>query len=190
MTILRKSRRIFSASTMVKAGVVLLVVLAAGACSSAERSVETSDHTRTAQAMLQPTTGNNTKGAIKFSEVKNGVRVTGEVSGLTPGKHGFHVHENGDCSSGDGKSAGGHFNPKDKQHGGPQSEQKHVGDLGNIEADQNGTAAIDRVFPFLSLEGDYSIIGRGLIVHADADDLHSQPTGNAGARLACAVIEE
>ncbi len=169
---------------------LLFIVLTVAACSTAERTIDSSHHSKTAKAMLQPTTGNSTKGEIKFTEVKNGVRVTGEVSGLAPGKHGFHVHENGDCSSGDGKSAGGHFNPGGSKHGGPQSEQKHAGDMGNIEADQNGVASIDKVFPFLSLEGDNSIVGRGLIVHADADDLHSQPTGNAGARLACAVIEK
>ena len=110
------------------------------------------------------------------------------VKNLTAGRHGFHIHEYGDCSAVDATSAGGHFNPQNKPHGAPDSAERHVGDLGNIEANQACLAVTDFVDPRLSLEGPQAIIGRSVIVHAKADDLKSQPTGAAGARLACGVI--
>jgi Cu-Zn family superoxide dismutase len=105
--------------------------------------------------------------------------------------HGFHIHENGDCSAPDGSSAGGHFNPTDQNHGGPDASVHHIGDLGNIRADENGNATYEATLSFLSLgDGENSILNRGLIVHALEDDLVSQPTGAAGARLACGVIRK
>ena len=141
-----------------------------------------------AVAVLHPTQGSSASGEVRFLEVNGGVRVTGEVRGLTPGKHGFHIHELGDCSAPDGTSAGGHYNPMGKPHGGPDSVERHVGDLGNITADMSGKASYDRIDRYLSLNGPYSIIGRAVIIHAGEDDLVSQPTGNAGARVACGVI--
>ena len=140
-------------------------------------------------AKLEATEGNSVQGTVTFTQGDKGVDVIGEISGLTPGKHGFHVHEKGDCSAKDGTSAGGHFNPQGVAHGGPDSDTKHVGDMGNVVADANGFAMIDTTFHMLSLEGEHSIIGKGLIVHAGVDDLHSQPTGDAGARVACGVIK-
>lgn len=140
-------------------------------------------------ATLNPTQGNETRGTVTFTPAGNGLRVVAEITGLSPGEHGFHVHEKGDCSAPDGSSAGGHFNPTSHPHGAPGEGQHHIGDLGNITADDSGTAKLDRVFEFLTLEGPNSIVGRGLIVHAKADDLKSQPTGDAGGRLACGVIE-
>jgi Cu-Zn family superoxide dismutase len=142
-----------------------------------------------ATAVLEPTEGNVVSGSVTFTEIDGKVRVHAEISGLTPGKHGFHVHEVGDCSDPAGKSAGGHFNPEGMDHGGPHDAIRHVGDLGNLEADQNGEAVLDTHDALVSLEGPRSIIGRSVIVHADADDLTSQPTGAAGARVACGVIE-
>ncbi len=142
-----------------------------------------------AVAKLEPTKDHKAKGTVTFTKVDNGVRVVVDITGLTPGEHGFHVHEAGDCSAPDAASAGGHFNPTGAPHGGPDSPQHHIGDLGNITADQSGKAHLDRVFSFLSLSGEHSIVGRGLIVHAGRDDLTSQPSGDAGARVACGVIE-
>lgn len=139
-------------------------------------------------AVLQPTQGNSAHGTITFLKVANGIQVIAAIEGLTPGAHGFHVHEYGDCSSGDGKSAGGHFNPEGKAHGGPDAKERHVGDLGNITADESGKATLDIVDALISFEGLTSILGRGVIVHAQADDLMSQPTGAAGDRVACGVI--
>ena len=139
-------------------------------------------------ANLEPTQGNNVKGTVTFTQEPNGVRVVAEITGLTPGKHGFHIHEKGDCSAPDGTSAGGHFNPTNMPHGSPDSEQHHVGDLGNITADATGTATMNQVFGFLELTGTNSIVGRGVIVHSGEDDFTTQPTGNAGSRVACGVI--
>ncbi len=151
-------------------------------------AVSLAEDVSSATATLHPTKGNSAAGVVKFSSVEGGVKVAGSISGLTPGKHGFHIHQFGDCSSLDGKSAGAHFNPENHKHGGPDSEEKHVGDLGNIEADAEGLANIEVVLPFVSLNGENNVIGRGMIVHADADDLKSQPTGAAGGRVACGVI--
>lgn len=121
------------------------------------------------------------------------MKVTGEITGLTPGKHGFHVHQFGDNTNGC-ISAGPHFNPTGKTHGGPSDEERHVGDLGNVEAGEDGKAKVDIVDKLIALDGDHCIIGRSLVVHADPDDLGkgghelSSTTGNAGARVACAVI--
>ncbi|MHA3772151.1 superoxide dismutase family protein [Verrucomicrobiota bacterium sgz303538] len=141
-----------------------------------------------AVAVLVPTQGNQVKGTITFSKVEDGVRVQGEISGLTPGKHGFHVHEFGDITSADGKSAGGHFNPASSQHGAPDAEKRHAGDFGNVEADQSGTAKVNFVDKLISFDGATSVLGRGLVVHAKADDLKTQPTGDAGDRVAVGVI--
>ena len=141
-----------------------------------------------AVAVLQPTQGNNVRGTIRFREVADGVQVEGEISGLTPGKHGFHIHELGDCTAPDASSAGDHFNPTNKPHGAADSRDRHVGDMGNIEADSSGVAKLNYLDHILSLVGPKSIIGRAVVVHADPDDLHSQPSGNSGTRVACGVI--
>ena len=128
------------------------------------------------------------KGIVRFMQMEDGIQITGEITGLTPGEHAFHVHEFGDCSSEDGMTAGAHFNPEGKHHGGPDAEQRHVGDLGNIKADENGRVTLHMKDKLIQLHGHHSIIGRSLIVHAQPDDLKSDPAGNAGARIACGVI--
>lgn len=143
---------------------------------------------QTAVVVLSPTEGNNVTGVVYFTQTDKGVHVSGMVENLTPGKHGFHVHEFGDCSDSAGKTAGGHFNPTHKKHGDRLSADRHIGDLGNIVADKDGRATIDFVDTVISLGGPNSIIGRGIIVHGGADDLVSQPSGNAGPRVACGTI--
>jgi Cu-Zn family superoxide dismutase len=144
-----------------------------------------------ATANLQPTKGNQAAGTVDFYQVGNRVRVVANLSGLTPEReHGFHVHEAGDCSSGDGMSAKGHFNPLGKPHGHPQSAERHAGDMPSLRADASGNAKLDTELDIVTVAaGPTSVVGRGLIVHADPDDYKTQPTGNAGARLACAVIQ-
>ncbi|HWP19806.1 MAG TPA: superoxide dismutase family protein [Burkholderiaceae bacterium] len=144
-----------------------------------------------AVAQLQPTRGNTTAGTVRFEQHHHGVMVFARVTGLKPNQeHGFHVHEKGDCSSGDGMSAGGHFNPLGKPHGHHSSSERHVGDMPNLKADANGVA--EARFMVSGMEvgsgGATDIVGKGLIVHTNPDDYKSQPTGNAGGRLACAVI--
>lgn len=169
-------------------GAILSLLLCA--TTSAQMNHEGMGHQEVtkAVAVLSPTTDQKAFGIVTFSVVENGVRIVGEFEGLTPGKHGFHIHEFGDCSAGDGSSAGGHFNPTNMPHSMPSSGKRHVGDMGNIEAGKDGTAHIDYVDTMMSLNGDHSIIGRGVIVHEKEDDLTSQPTGAAGARVACGVI--
>jgi len=141
-----------------------------------------------AVAVLHPTQGNHVTGTVYFSRTPEGIKITADVMGLSPGKHGFHIHEFGDCTAPDGTSAGGHFNPENQPHAGPDQANRHVGDLGNIEADSSGNAHYTRTDTHVKFEGRDSIIGRGVIVHAGEDDLKSQPSGNAGPRVACGVI--
>lgn len=141
-----------------------------------------------AVCILYPTTGNQVSGIVIFTKTDDGVRVVADVQGLTPGKHGFHVHECGDCSAADGSSAGGHFNPGKMNHGAPMDMMRHEGDLGNLEADASGKAHLEFVDPMIKLDGPGSVIGRSMIVHAKEDDLKTQPTGNSGPRIACGVI--
>uniref|UniRef100_A0A856PS94 Superoxide dismutase [Cu-Zn] n=1 Tax=Benthodytes marianensis TaxID=2502088 RepID=A0A856PS94_9ECHN len=139
--------------------------------------------------------GQVVSGTIYFNQAANGpsVTVSGEVKGLTPGQHGFHIHEFGDNTNGC-TSAGGHFNPTKQVHGGPTDAVRHVGDLGNVTAGNDGIAKINIQDSVMSLTGQNSIIGRSLVVHEGVDDLgkggHEQSltTGNAGGRAACGVI--
>jgi Cu-Zn family superoxide dismutase len=144
-----------------------------------------------ATAQLQPTKGNKTFGEATFEQVGDKVRVIVFVQGLKPdSEHGFHIHEVGDCSSGDGMSAKGHFNPHGKPHASPTTAERHAGDLPPLKAAKDGRAKIDVTLDVITLgPGPASIIGRGLIVHADPDDFKTQPTGNSGARIACGVIK-
>jgi len=140
-------------------------------------------------AVLHPTAGNKVSGTVKFTEVADGVQVHAELAGLTAGDHGFHVHEFGDCSAPDASSAGAHFNPTNKPHAGPDAPERHVGDMGNVEADASGKAKLEYVDHQISLTNDQqSVIGRSVVVHIKRDDLKSQPTGDSGARVACGVI--
>ena len=148
------------------------------------------DHAPRATASLQPTKGSTVKGTATFIEVGGKVRVTASLSGLKPNaQFGFHVHEAGDCGSGDGMSAKGHFNPYGKPHGHHGTAERHAGDMPNLQSDANGNASLSAELDVITVQaGPASIVGRGLIVHAQPDDYTSQPVGNAGARSACAVI--
>ena len=142
-----------------------------------------------ATVKLEPTAKQTARGEVTFTAGPDGVRVVGSFSGLVFGEHGFHVHEKGDCSAPDGTSAGGHFNPGAKPHAAREAAARHAGDLGNLKADPYGLARVDFVDKGLSLSGPDSIIGKAVIIHEKADDFTTQPTGNAGARQACGVIE-
>ncbi len=145
-----------------------------------------------ATAKLQPTKGNTTAGSATFTQIGDKVRVSAVVTGLKPNQeHGFHIHEAGDCSSGDGMSAKGHFNPAGKPHGHHTTTERHAGDMPNLRADGSGRAQVSFDLDVITVSaGPASMIGRGLIVHVQPDDYKSQPVGNAGARMACAVIEK
>ena len=139
-------------------------------------------------AVIYPTQGNKVKGTVTCTKHSDGIHIVADLQGLTPGKHGFHVHELGDCSCDDGMCTGAHFNPTNAPHGSPTDAHVHVGDFGNIVADDNGNAHYDEINKHISLNGPHSIIGRSLIIHADPDDLTTQPTGNSGKRIGCGVI--
>lgn len=141
-----------------------------------------------AVAIVFPAKDKTVKGTITFVQTEKGVKVVAHLEGLAPGKHGFHVHEFGDCSAPDFMSAGGHFNPTHTSHGAPIDETRHSGDLGNLVADEKGVATLEWLDPVMKLTGPESIIGRSVIVHINEDDLKSQPTGNAGGREGCGVI--
>jgi superoxide dismutase, Cu-Zn family len=141
-----------------------------------------------ATAVLHPTKDSKVEGWLAFTPADKGVKVTGVITGLTPGKHGFHIHEFGDCTAPDAASAGGHFNPTGDPHGAPTDAKRHEGDLGNVEAGADGKVTVDYTDPHLGFDGAKNLVGRGVIVHANPDDFKTQPTGNAGGRLACGVV--
>jgi superoxide dismutase, Cu-Zn family len=139
-------------------------------------------------AVLHPTVGNNAEGTIHFEQIGKEVKVSGRVTGLSPGKHGIHIHTFGDCSAPDATSAGEHFNPDHKDHGGPRDQNRHAGDLGNVDVDADGIGNFTITDSKITLAGPNSVIGRAVIVHAKQDDNKSQPIGESGARMACGVI--
>jgi Cu-Zn family superoxide dismutase len=143
-----------------------------------------------AMAVLSSTQNNSVHGVVTFVRSGGVALVNVNMTGFKPNSvHGIHIHESGDCTARDASSAGSHFNPTSSEHGGPNRASRHSGDLGNIAADSNGNIYSSfEVGEIAFGTGQDSIIGRGLIVHADRDDLKSQPAGNAGARVACGLI--
>ena len=169
--------------------ILLVLPLSASIALLAQTTDEKSAAPLKAIAVIHPAGDNKVSGTVTFTEDADGVRVHAELAGLTPGQHGFHVHEFGDCSAADASSAGAHFNPTNQPHAGPDAVARHEGDMGNVEADASGNAKLDYVDHQISLTNDQqSVIGRSVVVHAKADDLKSQPAGDSGARIACGVI--
>ena len=144
----------------------------------------------TASADLEPRSGSNVRGTLKFAQVSDRVHVSGEIRGHSSGLKGFHIHETGDCSDPKAMSTGGHYNPHKNMHGGPNDAVRHAGDAGNLTFNDQGVARVDMTLSGLSVSKDPAggIIGRAFIVHMDQDDLKTDPTGNAGGRVACGVI--
>ena len=138
-------------------------------------------------AVLQSASGSKVTGTVTFTKTGDIVQVVADITGLTPGKHAFHIHEFGDCSAPDAASAGSHFNPTKKPHGAPDAAEHHAGDFGNLEADSSGKAHLELKSSMLKFSGENSILGHAVIVHEKVDDW-SQPVGNAGGRVACGVI--
>ena len=142
-------------------------------------------------ANLASASGSLVSGRLTLVPIANGVHVSGEVGGFKPGSsHGFHIHEKGDCSAADATSAGGHFNPGGQPHGRAMQGAHHAGDSDNVVANADGVARVDADFMGVTLGGGApnDIAGRAFVVHAAPDDYTSQPSGNAGARVACGVI--
>jgi Cu-Zn family superoxide dismutase len=142
-----------------------------------------------AVATVQPLGSSTVKGLVLFTPLDHGVEINADITGLAPGKHGFHIHEFGDCSAPDGGSAGPHFNPEGTPHGAPGAAASHAGDYGNLEADTSGHAVLKYVSHRITLDQSATgVLGRSVIVHEKADDMATQPTGAAGGRIGCGVI--
>jgi len=165
--------------------VVLLAGFAAGCLTTVGASAQS------ATATIAPTAGNTVKGTVTFTQKGDKVTVTAQLTGLTPGAHGFHVHEKGDCSAPDATSAGGHFNPTGKQHGAPGAPDHHAGDMPMLEADANGNANLTAELSGPTVgSGTNDIVGKSVVVHKDPDDFKTQPAGNSGPRIGCGVIQK
>jgi len=166
-----------------------LLLSACTALRPGERTTAQADEP-VVSASVRPASGSRASGTVKFTQVASRVRVDAQFSMLTPGLHGFHIHEKGDCSAPDAMSAGGHFNPYGKKHGAPDAPNSHSGDLGNLTADASGKATLTLWLDGISVStGKDGVIGRAVIVHAGPDDLKTDPTGNSGGRVACGVIK-
>lgn len=167
----------------------LLLVTTLFACTKIEKEVEIISNAPTitsAVAVIHPKNDSDVQGTVTLSSTENGIKVEAEIMGLTDGKHGFHIHQYGDCTAADGTSAGGHFNPSNHDHSGPNSEMRHMGDMGNLQGNgENATSTISYIDSHINLN---DVVGRAIIIHQDEDDLTSQPTGAAGARIGCGVI--
>ena len=142
-----------------------------------------------ASATLASTSGSTATGTVQLKQLGDGsVRVTVDLTGVPPGVHGFHIHDKGDCGD-NGNAAGGHFNPASTAHGAPSADPHHAGDFGNVTADPDGRVHVEFTTRSVTVEaGPNSAVGHAVILHASPDDLVTQPTGNAGARIACGVI--
>lgn len=178
-------------------GIASLVVAMAGCAStphdggSAAATASATSTLASAKANLSAASGSLVSGQLTLMPMGDGVHVTGTVGGLAPNStHAFHIHEKGDCSAADGSSAGGHFNPTAQPHGRASSGAHHAGDADNVVANAEGVATINAHFTGVVLGGGgvNDVVGKGVIVHGGADDYTSQPSGNAGARIACGVI--
>ena len=160
-------------------------------CEKAQDTLTIPTPSKQAIAIINPTSGNTVTGMAVFTLTGETVMLSIEIKNASPGVHAVHIHENGDCSSPDGTSAGGHWNPTDVAHGKWGEGEFHLGDIGNITVGDDGTGTIELSTDLWEI-GTGSIIdvvGKGIIVHAGADDFVSQPSGNAGARIGCGVIE-
>ncbi|HRI52747.1 MAG TPA: superoxide dismutase family protein [Pseudomonadota bacterium] len=138
---------------------------------------------------LEARSNSTVKGQATFTQAGDKVKILVEVSGATPGQHGLHVHENGDCSAPDAKSAGGHFNPGNAEHGAPDKATHHAGDFGNLTVGEDGNGKLELLTDQISVNpGTVSVVGRALVLHEKVDDTATQPTGNSGGRIGCGVI--
>lgn len=173
--------------TSLSASLLSVVMMAASALADRHEKNEhaAGETPKEAVAVIQPTPEYKAQGVVVFREHDTFVHISGQIDGLKPGKHGFHIHQYGDLRAEDGTSAGGHYNPTKLKHGSPKDHKHHAGDLGNILADESGKATIDIKSEDFKV---HFIIGRSVVVHAGEDDLKSQPSGDAGPRAGIGVI--
>jgi Cu-Zn family superoxide dismutase len=156
-----------------------------------DEKVEVVEKTITATALISAKSNSAVSGTVIFTQKEGKVFMTANFTGLTPGEHAIHIHENGDCSAEDGSSAGGHWNPSNEDHGAWEHKAFHKGDIGNLTADENGIATMTKETDLwcISCEDETkNIVGKSIVVHKDVDDMQSQPSGNAGDRIGCGEI--
>jgi Cu-Zn family superoxide dismutase len=166
-----------------------LLLLACGGHGKPPASPDEPSHVQ-GVAVLESRSGSNVTGEARFTDKGTDVELTITVAGAEPGLHGVHIHEKGDCSSPDAKSAGDHYNPTSMEHGAPGDMPHHAGDMGNLEVGADGTGTATITLPGVTLTpGDHSLAGRAIVVHAKEDDFRTQPSGNSGDRVACGVIK-
>ncbi|TMM31997.1 superoxide dismutase family protein [Polaribacter aestuariivivens] len=147
--------------------------------------------TKIAKATIEAKSGSNVSGTVTFTEVNGTVTMKAELSGLSEGNHAIHIHAIGDCSAPDGTSAGGHWNPTDKNHGKWMQEPFHIGDIGNLVVGADGKGTIERETDLWSVGGEdanKNVVGHAIIIHEGPDDFSSQPSGAAGPRIGCGEI--
>jgi Cu-Zn family superoxide dismutase len=172
-------------------GLALTVVLCLAACPPAadKKPDKPAGDGPIAVTTLEARSSSTVKGQATFTQAGDKVRILVEVSGATPGQHGLHVHENGDCSAPDAKSAGNHFNPGNGEHGAPDKPAHHAGDFGNLTVGEDGNGKLELLTDHISVKpGTTSVVGRALVLHEKPDDITTQPSGNSGARIGCGVI--
>jgi len=172
--------------------IVPLVCLAACAGSKSSTTATTAPHAGpTATAMIEGRSASTLTGTATFVQNGDAVHVTVDVANAPEGVHAVHLHEKGDCSAPDAASAGGHFNPMHMEHGSPDAASHHAGDFGNMTVGGEGRGHLELDTTMLTVTpGDRSVVGRAIVVHAKEDDMHTQPTGNAGGRIGCGVVSE
>ena len=186
---------------LVRVASVLVCIAFVVGCEMFDKDKKTSssaqkmqaDAGKTAVANIQPSkaaatqpANQNVTGTATFTQVGGDVHVVANLSGLSPGKHGFHIHQKGDLSDPALASAGGHYNPGNHKHGGPDTPEHHAGDMGNVTADESGHAMVDVTLHDTQLD---ALVGKGVIVHAGEDDMKTDPAGNSGGRIAGGVID-
>lgn len=183
---------------------LLVALLSAFGCAQNEPAEEMTEEPETEEVMEEPepapelrakatlegTEGSEVGGTVTFTEQDGQVHIVARVDNVQgAGEHGFHIHETGDCSAADFSSAGGHFAPEGNPHGAPTDEAHHAGDLGNITVGDDGTGSLDMMSDMLTVSpGPNTVVGKAVILHEGTDDLESQPSGAAGARIACGVV--
>jgi len=170
--------------------IIFSVVIIIAAIIGCKTNSSSSD-SKSLKLNFESKSGSNVTGTATFVEKNGKVTFTAKISGLKPGIHAIHIHEKSDCSAADGSSAGGHWNPTFKKHGKWGEGEHHKGDIGNFTADEKGNGTITLTTDEWSIGGEdptKNILGKGLIVHQGADDFVTQPTGNAGGRVACTAI--
>ena len=171
--------------SLAAAAAAALVLVALGACKSA------APDGAVAQAIIEPRSGSKVTGRATFTDLAaGGTKVEVWVENATPGTHGIHLHEKGDCSAPDASSAGPHFNPAGNPHAGPSDAKHHNGDWGNIIVGADGKGHLEETTDMLTVKpGPNSVVGKAVVFHEKADDLKTQPSGDAGGRFGCGVVK-